>query len=509
MSANRRRHATVRAIWSLRAQAPARRETAWTIYLTVFLLLVIGLPVARALVLWGSRPMLLSVLMAPSALPIALAVVCAAGATAVGVGHLRGPAVLSRFFTATLAANDEPRRHGLGRPYLRSLAVLVAITSVLGGLLGAVLVSGAGAGPGVAVSWALCGLAVGLLLQAAWVIGEVAGKAVRRAVSALLLLATAALVLGTWAAPVAVGRWAAVMGVALGAPLATMGALAVGVVAAGCGYLALDRACGSVLDQQAARWESALTSAGTADLSGAAGTYRALPSAGRRLPAVGGGGRPVGLYVRRDVMGWMRHPARTTVGILGVLGGALLICAGPVWLPAVGPTLAGLATCVGALALWFASGVFVDGIRHGIESLGAPPLLGQGVGTQSVLHAIAPLLLVAALVLVAGVAFGAVVLVALVQAAVCIVGRIRDAAKGPMPLGLVAPMLTPEGDMSVLPTLLWQAEAPLIQVGSVLLGTLVLTLVGTPALVLVGAGVVAVLAADAARRVRTLSRAAR
>jgi hypothetical protein len=511
-TARRHRRHALRAIWSLRVGRPERTQTLWHVYLALTVLMVIGVPVARQLVLWGSRPMLVGVLTAPTTPALALAALGVAGAVAVTVGHQRGPAVLPRFLTATAASNDLPRRHALGRPYLRSLLVLTALTTTGGGLLGGVLVAGNGSGLTVVVTGSLLGLAAGLLLQAAWATGQVAGTAVRRMLSAVLLLATGVLTLTTWTAPVAAGRWAGTMMGTLGTPVGALVPLGVGIAAVCCGHLALDRTRGIVLEQQAARWDSAMTSAGSADLTGAAGTYRARPTAGRHLPAVGGATGPwslITLYVRRDLVGWMRTPGRTALGVVGVLGGTVLICIALAWFPAVGPLAAAVGTGLGALTMWLASGVFVDGLRHGVETLGAPPLLAQGVGAQTVLHTIAPVLLLASLVLLAGAAFGVVLLVPLLQAAVCIVGRIRDVAKGPMPMRLLAPMLTPEGDVSVLPKVMWQADAPLIALGGGLLLACVGTCAGGPALVLVATLLLAVLAADAARRVRGLSRAAR
>jgi hypothetical protein len=40
--------------------------------------------------------------------------------------------------------------------------------------------------------------------------------------------------------------------------------------------------------------------------------------------------------------------------------------------------------------------------------------------------------------------------------------RVLDSAKGPMPIGLLLPIPTPLGDVSILNTLAWQADAVLI-----------------------------------------------
>ena len=45
---------------------------------------------------------------------------------------------------------------------------------------------------------------------------------------------------------------------------------------------------------------------------------------------------------------------------------------------------------------------------------------------------------------------------------VLIAGRVRDAAKGPLPLSLMTPMPTAQGDLAVIPLLLWQGDAALL-----------------------------------------------
>src|SRR5699024_12821792 len=47
-------------------------------------------------------------------------------------------------------------------------------------------------------------------------------------------------------------------------------------------------------------------------------------------------------------------------------------------------------------------------------------------------------------------------------ALVLVAARARDAAKGPMPLSLMTPIPTPQGDLSVLSVLVWQADALLL-----------------------------------------------
>ncbi|WP_341857049.1 hypothetical protein [Brachybacterium sp. GPGPB12] len=244
------------------------------------------------------------------------------------------------------------------------------------------------AGAGAAALLVLGGVGLGLLWGCAWSAGQLLRPSGRRSLALSVGLGAALAVVppplavadaaggevrdgaGTWSGPETVRA----------AGLAAAGAA--GVVL--CGAL-LGRARGVELAAQAARWEAATTTAASTDLAGAAGTFRALPTTGRRLRAIGAGPLAV-LYARRDAVAWSRTPDRCAGGALGTalgavaLGGAALSAGPTAWAP----------LALGTLLLRAGAGAFVDGIRHGVHTLGAPPLLGQRAGTQLLLHAIAP-----------------------------------------------------------------------------------------------------------------------
>src|SRR5699024_12456359 len=95
-----------------------------------------------------------------------------AGAVALLVGAMRGPALLAPFFTASLAWSHLRRRTVLWRPFTRALTV-----PVLGGVISATLVTvtlvGSGhAGPAAGAWVVLAGLGGSLLLGGAWVLGQ-------------------------------------------------------------------------------------------------------------------------------------------------------------------------------------------------------------------------------------------------------------------------------------------------------------------------------------------------
>lgn len=480
----------VREVWAQRSQARTRGDVLYLVYVLALSVLIVGAPALRAAGTALSRPDVVPLLIATGAPQISTAVTLAGGASLVLLGAVRGPALLSPFFTASLASSAIPRRSVLWRPFLRSLLVTVLGMVIPAVLIGATLVSAGHVELGAAGWFALAAVGTGMMLGAAWFAGQLLGPAGRRLLAAALgLLAIGALML-----PAGIGIGGAYpVGGRLPGPSAVASSL-VGVLAVGAAVLLLGRLRGSVLQEQAARWESATVSATTIDLSGAAGFFRPPPAAGRRLPAIGAGPLAV-LYARRDVVAWLRSPERTTVGVIASLLSAAVLAGSTV---ITGP-LAWFLLLLGSLGLWLASGTFVDGIRHGVHTLGAPQLFGQTAAVQTLLHLTAPIVLLTALGAVGGLgawlAAGSVpgsalpaVLLPAVLALVLVVGRARDAAKGPMPLSLSTPMPTPQGDVSVLPMLLWLSDAILLALG---VGALLLGSATGGALWMLGAGAAA------------------
>jgi hypothetical protein len=544
----------VARVWAARANARGALDLAYLLYIVVITILVIAVPLLRELGLLLARPDVLPVISAPAAGGLVTAGLLLAAGLLVMLGASRGPAVLPPFFVVTLASSHRPRRTALARPFARTGAALAAGLLALAGVVGWVLVIGGTTTPAGAFALGVATLGSAALLEGAWLAGQVLPGGARRIRALVLGLAGALAVVGTVNGGAALQRLLALAypsgGAGADAPWTpALLVLAVGLLVAVLSIPALDRVRGMVLLEQAGRWDAALTSARTGDLAAAAGTYRVRPSAGRRLAAVATGARGaraagaagggpaaradgqdaigrarsvlalIGLYLRRDLVALVRTPERLVLGVLGVLAAGALLAAARVLAGPLGFT----ALLLGALLLWSASGVFVDGLRHGVESLGAPRLLAQGAGEQILLHSLAPLLVIGALsavgsalgeaalpFLVAGggsdavgsaSALAAVLAPALVP--LMIIGRARDAAKGPLPLTLATPIPTPQGDASILPLVAWQADAILL---ALLASGLLFLALGASwawgAAIWVLAG--ALLAADARRRVQDL-----
>ncbi|WP_263310617.1 hypothetical protein [Brachybacterium atlanticum] len=499
----------VREVWAQRSRARTRGDLLYLLYVVTMGAVVLGLPALLSTGRALAREDVLALLLSAGAPPTAIALSLAVAAGLVGLGAVRGPALLPPFFTATLAGGPLPRGRVLRRPFARALLLPLLAAALPAVLVAATLMAADRTGPGTAALLALAGVGVGLLWGGAWSAGQLLRSTPRRLLLLLLglgaaiaaappLLAVRELARGMWSQSAApsdgpVAAWAV--------GLAAAGAAGVALCAA-----LLGRLRGTELAAQAARWEAATTSATATDLAGAAGAFRALPAAGRRLRAIGGG-PTVLLYARRDAVAWLRTPDRCAGGALAVLLGAVALGGAPL-LP--GPA-AWTVLLLGALSLRTGAGAFVDGIRHGVHTLGAPPLLGQRAGRQLLLHAAAPGLLLVALgalggTLVAVVGGGAgsgSVLLPVAVAATVLAARAWEAAKGTMPLALATPIPTPQGDLSVLVMLAWQADAVVVP----LLGAAALLLVlpsGPGAVLLAAAVLVGLLVLLTRRRLREL-----
>ena len=485
-------------IWQLRADAPTSGDTAYRVYVVVLGFAVLVIPAAIAFRHVGE--VALGGIGVTEALTGAtLAAVLLIGAAAAVAGAQRGPALTSPFFAETLASGPFPRRRALLGRYLQSVALLAAAGAACGALLGGALLSSGGGGVPEAVALGLDGLAAGALIGVLWLAGEVLEATPRRVLMGALA--------GLAVVVVAVPGLAPLVGGVLLAPLGAEAAAAIAIVLAGVGVMALDRIRGEVLLGQSIAWEGAVASTMTGDSSNGAAALRALPSIGRGLPVIAAVGGPAWwrlgvLYAVRDLVAMIRTPERAVIGVVGSAGGGAALAVAASGLierdPASSPLLLVGLGLLGTGALWGATSALSDGMRHGLATAGAPALFGQTPARAALLHAPAPLLLTVALTAIgvagavlggaAGAASGVTVLVV----AVLLVGvRLRECAKGPMPLALLTPVPTAMGDMSAMRVLGWQLDAPrlaaitaAVVVGGAMLGPVPM-LVGTAVMALV------------------------
>ncbi|MFT7764386.1 hypothetical protein [Clavibacter tessellarius] len=450
-------------------------DVAYAVYAGALVVLILGFPLLRAIVLELAEPAAAAALRAHG--PTATAATWGIAATALlAAGGARGPALLSPFLASALGGSALPRAAVLRRPTAQAVvgwAALGALVAVLPAL--ALLIAG-DADPIPVVAFAAGGALAGVAVAGCWLLGQRLAPGARAAVGAVLLGSTG-LGLLTRAPLPPWGALAALFpGTATGSaglppgPVAALGVLAaIAVVAVAAAPLLLRGLRGPDLVAQARRWEAATTLATTGDLAMAAGGFRPVPRIGRGLAAVRGRSLPT-LILRRDLVGSLRTPVRAAAAVLGVATSGGLVAT------AVGGAGVGLGIPAAAAALvgFLALGVWADGFRHVVDVSSAPPLYGIPTGRLLALHAILPAAagvgsaLVGGGVAVTQGADPAGLLAAPGIALVLVAVRAFDAAKGPLPLEVMAPVVTPAGDASALVVAAWQADALLLAGGSAL-----------------------------------------
>ncbi|RIJ53788.1 hypothetical protein DZG03_16035, partial [Clavibacter phaseoli] len=111
----------LRTVRSLRLErgGASPMDLAYTVYAGALTVLIVGIPVLRAIVLELAEPVAAAALRAHG--PTAAAGIAGLAALALLVaGGARGPALLSPFLIAALAGSGLPRAAVLGRPFARA-----------------------------------------------------------------------------------------------------------------------------------------------------------------------------------------------------------------------------------------------------------------------------------------------------------------------------------------------------------------------------------------------------
>ncbi|MCM6763299.1 hypothetical protein NB037_12805, partial [Rathayibacter sp. ZW T2_19] len=241
---------------------------AYAGYLAALTLLVVVLPVLRALLLLLGDPGPALASLDPSlVVGVAAALLLPA---AVLLGRVRGPAVGEPHTTAVLLATDLPRRLVLRRPVAVSGAVVILAGSAAALL--AALVTGS--------SWALAaaaGAALGVLATVAWLAGQCLPPRSSAALAAVSVVAGA--VLGALVAGAVAG-----IGPLQGRTLAVLLALAALALAAV--PRLLDTVRGPVVVAQSRQWRAARGRGAIGELADALEGYRPRPARLRRVTAV-------------------------------------------------------------------------------------------------------------------------------------------------------------------------------------------------------------------------------
>ncbi|WGW13268.1 hypothetical protein LWF01_05730 [Saxibacter everestensis] len=455
------RLAAVRHGYRHRKDARRIADLGFASYAVGIIVLVVGIPLIRAIIILLTEPPVLSLLQSPassSAVSVVVGLILAGFAS---LGQLRGPVSLSPFFVTLLASTDLARSRTLLRPFTISTSIVVTVFMAFGVLVSCVLVSAGAASPLDAVGFVIGCASVAFIACAVWLAGQRTSRRPWILPSSIIGATLLTVVIEPlrvilpwgwdgilWPGTSASGTWAALLLVlAAAASLFWVPRL-------------LNLLDSSALLEQATRWRSAGISAMSGDFAAALGGFRARPALGRSWTAVTGS-NVLTRFLLRDLIGTLRTPGRFVIGTL-VLIVACSVChlgsavAGiPSWL------LAGIGSAAGYLAL----GVFSDGFRHAAEATGKPALYGYGTSLLYSLHAVLP----ATFALVAVIAGAAALFLlnvppghpsaVLAVAVVLVILRAYDSAKGPLPPILMTPIPSSAGDLSGLVILAWQTDA--------------------------------------------------
>ncbi|MGJ9426681.1 hypothetical protein ACHABX_12655 [Nesterenkonia halotolerans] len=454
----------IRRIYRARGDARTIRDLGFTVYVAALMVLFVVFPMFYWVVALLTQQQVLALLSAPSAghvFGVACGVVLVAAAM---LSKARGPVAPSPFFATVLAGTDVPRRHGLLRPFVISTLLVATGGSLIGVLLGGVLVVSGSASHTDGALFAVTCFVFSILVSVVWLASQSLNHPTWVLPTVLLSATVLTAVIGL-VGPFTPWGWVGLLWPAEPSPspwpLILLGGTA--VIWGACVPRLLDGLEFESLRRQGEQWRSASTAAGAGDFSTALAGFRAKPAIGRTWTAVSR--HPVFVrFLLRDLIGGLRTPGRFVTGmgflVLASWVSALAFIPGPwpSWVPAA------IGSGLGYLAL----GVFCDGLRHAAETAGEPPIYGYTTTRLYLLHSLLPLalsLFCAAVGLAlanhAGVSMssaGAMMALAVLT----VVVRAYDSAKGPLPINLLTPTPSPVGDASGLMVLSWQADALLI-----------------------------------------------
>lgn len=457
---------TTRRRYAERVGSRSPGDAAYLAYLVVLVLAMVVIPLLIGLGRVLAQPEVLSALQSPRSDRVVHLIGGVFLAAAAALGLHRGPAHLPPVLVAILAGSDLPRSRTLGRPFARAALGVILLVTVAGALVGTVLALEGNAEIPAAVALAGAAAGLGAIGATMWLAGQRAGPRHGWMLPAALLVAT--LLTQVQPALAALTPWGWVAQVwppsASGPPWALLPLTLVALVCLERAPRLLDLVPGTVLLDQARRWEIVSIAAFTGDFSAALATFRSRPRVGRRWRAVPGAAAPL-QYLVRDLVGAVRTPVRALTGVAFLtLGGLLFSLAGggsalPPWILA----------SLGAATSFAALGTLTDGFRHAAATRWAPTLFGHRTGQLYLLHTAFPALVAVGCTLAGGllarvVGWPADVLAALLPGLLLVAVRAFDSVKGPLPLTLLSPVPSPVGDLSGVVVLAWQADALLLSV---------------------------------------------
>jgi len=511
-SADRQILTQVRSVIAGGSGLPTPINAGYMIYVALLVTAIVAVPLIRSIVLGLASADVLATITAPDSYRVVGVVGAVLAASALLIARTRGPIVPSPFLTEFLAGSQLARSDTLRRPFLVSISVLVLVAFMVAGIVvGAQLLGGTTAVLPAALVVLAC-LAYSGFLALLWLIGQSCPRRTTVPLAVAILGTAIAIGLGIDAAVLATPwGWVAMLWESLGHPVTPIRwwpviALAVSPLMFLAAPTLLNNLRSSEIMAQARRWQSIGILVQTGDVAGASGVLRSPPTRGRHSPIALTGPLPLAI-LQRDIGAALRFPVRSALGAVALVGAG--------WLNAHTPSVTNgldwIVALSSVLLAYMAAGVWCDGLRNATENAGPTSLYGRNILTMIGSHALLPAL---ACVVLGSIGAGAAVIGGAVFSALpwwilstifIVLVRILDCAKGPMPIGLLLPIVTPAGDVSILNVIAWQFDAPLI----------VLTIAGGLSILFVTAGPEAIIGliisigivmALAGRRVRALGR---
>jgi len=438
-------------------------DTGYLIYVAVLVVALVAVPAAVTIVRGLAEPEVVNALFSPDSYRVVGMITAILAAGALLLGRTRGAVVPTPFLTEFLAGSGLPRSDTLRRSFLTSATVLGCCVLTTAGLVIGALCLGGEARPVSAALFVLGCLGLSGVLAVLWLMGQslsrriTVGLAVGIGASSLATNIGGVLHFAPWG-------WTALLWRSLSPGTPTLWwpviALAVSSLALLAVPALLNNLRSDEIMAQSRRWQSVGSLVQTGDVAGASGILRDPPVRGRRLrmPLTG---PLIWVIVQRDFTAARRFPVRI------VLGSSAIVGAG--WLTAPTSTVPDgvgwITALTGALLAYLGVGVWCDGLRNASENAGPGSMYGRTaltmIGSHAVLPASAAVVFGAAGSIGSGAPVVSMAWWTLLSVFIVLV-RVLDSAKGPMPIGLLLPIPTPLGDVSILNTLAWQADAVLI-----------------------------------------------
>lgn len=452
-----------------RASLTKTRDPGYTIYVALLIVAIVAVPLLRALVLGLSSPAVLAAMISTDSYRAVGSGAALLAACALLTGRTRGPIVPSPFVTEFLAGGGLARSDTLRRPFVITATVMTVAAVTISGLVVVVQLIDA---PTAAVQAAIMVLGSASYASVLAVLSLIGQSCPRRVTTpfALVILGSA-IAVGVGADAVVMlatpWGWLASLWESLGPdePIRwwPIIALAVSPLA----YLAAPALLNNLrlpeLMAQSRRWQTIGTMVQTGDIAGATGTFRAPPTRGRHDRISFTGPLPIAI-LQRDLGTARRFPTRTALGSAALVGAGWLSA-----LTASAPDGVNWITALsGSLLAYLAVGVLCDGLRNASENAGAASLYGWSTATMIGSHAILPgfaCIVLGSMGTIAATLFGATIAALpwwMLLSVFIVLVRVLDCAKGPMPIGLLLPIVTPMGDISILNVIAWQADALII-----------------------------------------------